>query len=367
MAGTGIRTDITQEQVLMQQNFQVIFGDPQARVEMIGDIDGTNVNFTLEDYPIYPERKYMITPDTDDMIIELCKGTTYTPATVTAFKTVTDNFGDTVNGGVTLSSAPAIATVDYVYATYVHQFQPVIIQSFEPKVEQKNDEISSLGTDGFIYGFGPIKTSIKSSMIASANSVEMARKLFHKPAEVGSNPVETGFDASTFSKTPKLLYAFMAVTDPQSGELLGFYKFEQCMIKPDILGMKTGKAGEFVIEFTVGAQPVLLTPQIAGSSLAITEITMTPATAVTATPITNLTAVLEESNGNLIAGKTVTFYIDGDIAGTATTNSSGIATLATYTPSPALSAGSYPLVAEYAGDNVYAGSHGHSVIVITAS
>ena len=366
MVGTGIRTDISQEQVLMQQNFQIIFGDPQTRVEMIGEINGTNHDFLLKDFPVYPKQRYMITPSvTGDMLIELEKNGVYTPASATAFKTVVDSFGDTVNGGVILTTPPASATVDHVYATYDHQFQPVVIQGFEATPKQKEEAVEGVGTVDTIYGYGPIQTSIKSSMIASAQAVEISKKLFHGPAEVGSEPVETGYDASVFNKTPKQVKAFMAITDPQTGELLGFYKFEQCMIKPDIPSVKGGKTGEFSIEATVAAQPVLLTPQIVGSGLASTRLTVTPATGTHAQAITGLTAVLEETNGNLIAGETITFYVDGQNAGTGVTNSSGIATLAApFTPSPALSADSYQLSAEFAGNETYATSVGHSVIVL---
>jgi hypothetical protein len=61
------------------------------------------------------------------------------------------------------------------------------------------------------------------------------------------------------------------------------------------------------------------------------------------------------------------FIVDGQTGGTATTNSSGIATLPTFTPSPALIAGSYIIEAAFAGDSEYAASNGFSVLIVSGS
>ena len=56
--------NISQERILMQQNFQLLLGIPYSRVPMGGTINGTNKLFTLPSpyYPIYPQGDVNITP-----------------------------------------------------------------------------------------------------------------------------------------------------------------------------------------------------------------------------------------------------------------------------------------------------------------
>ncbi|MCE7699506.1 MAG: hypothetical protein K8E24_012115 [Methanobacterium paludis] len=257
---------ISQEQILMQQNFEVYLATPYSRVPMLGTIDGSNKAFMLpkDYYSIYPQ-DLRIKPTIADIVVELCKNgvdplpNTYTVATASALATAEDDYGNLVNAGVTLSTAPAATDVDKIIATAYKQFQPVICQSFEPSVKQKQETVGAIGTTDVIYGFGSITNSVKMSMQTSANSIKCIKDIFNEPDVSGDTP-ETGYDASTFVPTPKMLKAFMAVHDPETEAILGFYKFEQCMATPAIPGIKDGKAGDFNIDMTVGASPRLLTP-----------------------------------------------------------------------------------------------------------
>lgn len=65
---------------------------------------------------------------------------------------------------------------------------------------------------------------------------------------------------------------------------------------------------------------------------------------------TTLSASLVDEYGAQLNGKSIAFEVDGASVGSATTNSSGIATRA-YTP--LLAAGSYPTTATFAGDSLY--------------
>ena len=66
----------------------------------------------------------------------------------------------------------------------------------------------------------------------------------------------------------------------------------------------------------------------------------------------NLIANLTGVNGTPLAGKTITFNLNGDIAGTAVTSTNGIATL-NYKLNKS---GNYPITADFAGDHVYVAS-----------
>ena len=358
--------DISQEKILMQQNFTLILGVPYDRVSMSGAINSTNKDYLLpaENAPVYPMGKLKITPSVSDLTVEGLKSATYTILSPSALKTVTDSNGNSYNAGVSFSAAPTAAAVDSIVASGVAQITPVICQSFEPSIKQKEETVGAIGTTQVIYGYGSITQSIKSTMISSVNSMELAKQIFNQPYD-GSESVETGYDATVFSSAPKELYAFMAITDPQTDDIVGFYKFEQCMAKPDMMGIKDGKAGEFTLDFTVAADPILLTPQVEGSSLIRSELSMGAYTGAAGAAVTNLTAVLTDGNDRLVSGKSVAFTINGQSAGSATTNADGIATLTTYTPNPTLSAGSYALIASFAGDTTYAGSVGENTATLS--
>lgn len=357
---------ISQEQVLMQQNFDVYLGDKYTRVALTGLINGTNTDFYLTEnyYPIYPG-ELRITPTIDDIVLETEKDDVYTTVAVASLLTTRDDYGNEVFAGVRLAEAPEAASVDSVVGTGRAQFAPVVCQSFEMPTKQKMDDVEGIGTTDVIYGFGSIKQTFKADLITSKNTILISKRLFYISDTTGDE-VEPGFDAGEMVDAPKILSGFMAITDPQDETIiLGFYKFEQVMISPDTPGIKQGKAGDLKLEATIGAKPRLLTPQVEGSTKSRTRMTMTPKSASAGAAITNLTAVLEDGEGNLISGKSITFIVDGVSAGTATTNSSGIATLATYTPSPALTADSYTLIAEFLGDTAYAPSNDSSVLVLS--
>jgi hypothetical protein len=231
-------------------------------------------------------------------------------------------------------------------------------------MKQKEEAVEGIGSVDVIYGYGSIAQTLKADIVTTKNTIKLTKRLFYISDDSGDD-VEPGFDASKIVDVPKRLNGFMSVQDPQTGDIIGFYKFEQCMIKPDSPGIKQGKAGTLKLEASIAAKPRLLTPQIEGSSKTRTRVTMTPKSGTASSAITNLTAVLEDGSGNLVNGKSITFLVDEQTAGTAVTNSSGIATLETFTPEPILSAGSYILLAEFAGDDSYAPSNGQSVVVLS--
>ena len=75
----------------------------------------------------------------------------------------------------------------------------------------------------------------------------------------------------------------------------------------------------------------------------------------------NLIANLTDVNGTPLAGKTIIFNLNGDIAGTAVTSANGIATLS-YELNKS---GNYPITAAFAGDYVYVASRGTGKAEVT--
>jgi PKD repeat protein len=74
-----------------------------------------------------------------------------------------------------------------------------------------------------------------------------------------------------------------------------------------------------------------------------------------------LSASLVDQYGSTVNGRSITFTVDGAPAGSAATNSSGIASTA-YTP--LLDAGSHPTAASFAGDSLYFGNSGSGSITV---
>ena len=95
------------------------------------------------------------------------------------------------------------------------------------------------------------------------------------------------------------------------------------------------------------------------SAITVTAVSGTPGQSVT------LGAVLKKtSDGTALAGKTLSFSVDGTVAGTTATSSSGIATLVYVVPVGML-AGSHTISASFAGDSASALSAGMGTLTVT--
>lgn len=77
---------------------------------------------------------------------------------------------------------------------------------------------------------------------------------------------------------------------------------------------------------------------------------------------TNLSATLKRVGDGAIAGKQLTFKVDGAIVGTATTNAGGVAIVSYTAP---LEVGSKTITVEYAGSAVYGASVGTGTLTLT--
>ena len=92
-----------------------------------------------------------------------------------------------------------------------------------------------------------------------------------------------------------------------------------------------------------------------------TSLTVVNVTAV-AGKVVSVTAVLRDENGNALAGKTVTFNING-VTFTAVTDASGVAVFK-YTPTKE---GVYPVNASFAGDDNYLSCAASGVLIVNSS
>ena len=237
--------NISLERILMQQNFQFLLGVPYSRVPLIGTIDGTNKDFKLPSpyYPIYPQGDATITPTVSDLLVEGLKTGVYTPLTVASLNTiVAPETGNTVLGSAELSTAPAIASATSILGTGVEQLEPMVCQGFDPSPKQDQKKVGRLASTDQLYGFGAIDLTIKSSMVTSHSSIDLMDKLFMQPYS-GSGVVETGYDASEWVPSPKALFGSLLITDPDTQDIIGFFKMQKCMANPDMPSIGDGKEG----------------------------------------------------------------------------------------------------------------------------
>lgn len=252
------------QKLLMQQEFSVLLGVPFTRIPMTGTIDGTNKDFTLDanHYPIYPRGDANITVGISDVTPELGmtsgQTTTYTAATATAIKTIVDpTTGQTVPAGVTLSTAPAIASSTSVVLTAVEQLEPCVCQSFEPKVKQESKTEGMLGSTDTLTGYGTITNTFDLSLAASNATMKILNKLISQTYS-GADTVEPGYSAYEQCQTPISIYAMALITDPATQEIGAAYKFTDCQIPPDMLAIKD--KGDATVKLTANVQgaPIIL-------------------------------------------------------------------------------------------------------------
>jgi|GEM_PF-3834503 len=98
---------------------------------------------------------------------------------------------------------------------------------------------------------------------------------------------------------------------------------------------------------------------LTGTSISVANISGTAGYSVT------LSATLKRTDTSaVVSGKTISFKIDSTQVGTATTNTSGIATLSYAIPS-ATTAGSHTISATFAGDTTFTGSNGTGTLTVS--
>ena len=131
-------------------------------------------------------------------------------------------------------------------------------------------------------------------------------------------------------------------------------------------------AGQYAVQATYGGEPLWNPPFTAAASNYLFLTVNGQATNLSAQPVSGnygttqtLTATLTAS-ATPLAGKTISFALQGNSAGSAVTDSSGVATLSVLLTSP-LTVGNYPngVLASFAGDGTYAAVNGFADLTIS--
>lgn len=262
-----MKQDLNLEKVLMQQNFLFNLGIPFTRVEATGTINGTNATFQAPSpyYPFFPTGEANITPTVDNLVAELLlEGTpnTYTVAEIASIGSIVDPLtGETVLGSAVLTTPPIADDADHVVLSGSEQIEPMVCQGLDPKPKQDEKKVGRLATTDMLYGYGSIELTMKLDMVTSNSSIDLMKKIFHQ-TYTGDDDVEAGYDASEWVPTPKQLFGSILIDDPVTGDIIGFYKMQQCRAKPDMPNIKDGAEGKFTLEMSVQKTPVLLTPTV---------------------------------------------------------------------------------------------------------
>lgn len=80
--------------------------------------------------------------------------------------------------------------------------------------------------------------------------------------------------------------------------------------------------------------------------------------------VVNLVATLKDGNNLALNGKTIKFWVNGNLVGTATTNGTGVASIPyTITQDP----GSFTVTAQFLGDDVYTGCNGTGSLLVVSN
>ncbi|UTB32260.1 MAG: Ig-like domain repeat protein [Methanobacterium sp. ERen5] len=124
-------------------------------------------------------------------------------------------------------------------------------------------------------------------------------------------------------------------------QTIGTYTITANFLKDDIYASSTGKG-------TLTVNPI-------NTSLVVKNTTVKHGTK------TNLIAVLTDENGSAITGKTITFRVNGQTIGTATTDNTGAATVYYI----AANSGNFAVNAIFNGDDAYSGSNGTGNLDVT--
>lgn len=251
--------DVDLENILMNDSVGFVLGVPHTKEEMTGGIDGTNKEFLVEGYPIYPRSTLDFVPGISDIDVYGRKNTVDTPLTVTALKTITGAKGETVDAGVTLSAAPLEASVDKVVGTYVEELEPFVAQDITPTVKQDKKTVKRLRSTNVLYAYGSIEVSIKSNQILSDHGLEQLTKLCYAPYTPGNGTVGTGLKAYTFRSKPQSLYGY--ITFEEDADTLGRVYMQKCQMIPDIPDGKQGDNSKFTIDMTVQGDIIVLLPE----------------------------------------------------------------------------------------------------------
>lgn len=263
-----MHVDTSLKDVLNSKNVTMIVGIPRTRVVMSGLCNASNKEFTLAaaDYPIYPARGMSVTPQPDDVTVELVETGTppsvYTEVTVDSIDTVTDpTTGDLVYGKVTLHDAPA-ATVDQVVITYYESLRPYVAQSLKIDIKQDETEVGELGSEMKRKSYAGQTITVSQDSIFSDFDVD--KKLLFE-TYTGGYSVQNGYDAYTLITEPAerlvCIPLYTGAANDAGGTFLGAYYFNGKIVPKSLGDVKDGDNMTRALEFSVDSTPTLVVPE----------------------------------------------------------------------------------------------------------
>lgn len=263
-----MHVDSALKDVLNSKNVTMEVGIPRTRVVMTGACNGNNKEFTLAaaDYPIYPQRGMGLTPEPDDVTVELVETGTppsvYTEVVVDSIDTVTDSdTGDLVYGKVTLHEAPA-ATVDQVVITYYELLRPYIAQSLKIDIKQDSTEVGELGSEIKRTSYAGQTITVSQDSIFSDFDVD--KKLLFETYSGGYTP-QNGYDAYTMITEPATrlvrIPMYTGAANDGGGTFLGCYYFNGKIVPKSLGDVKDGDNMTRSLEFSVDSTPTLVVPE----------------------------------------------------------------------------------------------------------
>ncbi|ADZ09827.1 conserved repeat domain protein [Methanobacterium lacus] len=249
-------------------------------------------------------------------------------------KTVTFSIGNNVIGTAT-TDATGTATLSYTITQTIGSY--TITANFQ------KDDIYSSSTGTGTLTVNPIETNLTVKNVSGKHGANVNLKAVLTD-EYG-NPL-SGKTVAFYISNIKI---GTAITDATGTATLS-YTITQTM-------------GNYVIYANSYADDIY-EPSRNLATLTVNPITThvtVPNTTVKHGDKSNLVAVLTDENGNALAGQTITFSINGKTIGTATTDSTGTATLYYLGDT----SGNFNINAVFNGNNVYSGSNGTGKLNVT--
>jgi len=234
------------ETILTGENVGFFLGIPVQEETPIGDIDGTNKDFYVNNPPIFPRSCNDLTVKPEDVTVTV-------DGEAATVSTILFNESEGYAEGFSLASAPD--TGDSVKVSYVEEMEPFLAQDVTPDVKQDTKEVSILNESAKITSYAGTTITLKSEQILSKNGLEQFRKLMYY--KVGET---TGAEQYKLRDKPLNLYGYTVYH--VDGETLGRFYFENVKLKPDIPGGKAGDNLSFTLEMTVSDTPTLVIPKV---------------------------------------------------------------------------------------------------------
>lgn len=249
---------ISKEDILSSDTFGFFLGIPHEKVACTGTIDGTNKEFTVPDAPIYPAAGVGVIPAVGDVTAYLRKTTVDTVATISSIKTIVDSLtGDSIDGAIELTTAPAAPDADGVYASYYEELEPFFTQDISPTVKQDTKDVGRIRSTDVVTSYGKIDIQLKAEQVLSKDALKYMKKLFWGTYTGSKTPV-TGYTPYSLNKKPIDLKAYMTID--WEGDNLGRIYLDSCRISPDLPSIKQGDNGGLTLDMTISEMPVLVLP-----------------------------------------------------------------------------------------------------------